>query len=583
MRSSKANMLGILFTFFFAITIRFYMLASSNVIHEIGIDSFFYHNEAAVLLKYHSYTWWLHPLSLFGLYPYSDSPGVPTLIAQYSSISGLPIEFSILVFNIIIVFFAVFSMWILSLKIKNNFYFTFFTTTIFIFAPILIIRTQWSIGEREFLVFLLPFISILIFYILQGHHTHMMVVLTAFTYFTFLTIHLISLFVYGLFLPIFISRGSISSICRNFCLKIHLNKIFDFGVSILLITFSFYSLFILNVIFDMPYSFSIINYTQTSLFSGTDPFTILLNIAVSLSGAVGILLPIFLPLGLLAIILHKNYNLQYKYLYWAFVFSLPILINRMYSRPIIVFLSSMFIGYGAYILVRRIRRINKKGITIKKGNLYINNNKAVLISIILIVLVVNTAFTMWYEEYRSVEEYGKSYVIPYSKDALPQTYEIGIYQKQKIPKTWITNDWFTGQRIQAYSSIPETPGISGCPTFLYNPVYFKMIDHNKLGIRKSTEMEFKYTHQLFVSTYMYNESRAFITIMQHPVYAQESKHMIYKYNIIYAVEYKPLSGRYTGYHSHSIKRSDFYLSLHKNTYIIFSNSNYIIYYLNTNT
>ena len=45
--------------------------------HEIGHDSFMIHFIADSLSKYGHAKWWLHPLSIVGLYPFSTASALP--------------------------------------------------------------------------------------------------------------------------------------------------------------------------------------------------------------------------------------------------------------------------------------------------------------------------------------------------------------------------------------------------------------------------------------------------------------------------------------------------------------------------
>ena len=559
--------ISLLFTVLIALTLRFYIIISSGVDHEIGIDSFFYHSEANVLIKYHTFTWWLHPLSLWGLYPYSDTPAAPTFVAQISLLSGLSVEQSILLFDIFIVFFGGFSMYLLSLKLKKSVVFSFFTTVVYVSAPIILLGTIWSLGEREFMVYTIPFLTLLLVYIIKGTHKWIMFGLAILLLFVISTIHLTFIFLYGLFVGmIFIE------IIRKFVpfrrLKYFFNRKqwLNLSLSLFLLLIGTYFLFIINVFFDMPPSFSIKNYESTALFKGTNPFIILVNIGVSLSGGVGILLPIFLPIGILYIIYKKRIGRMENYLFWSFLFSLPILINRLYSRPVMVFLSSLFIGYGVWYLLAHIK-ISRKDIS-----------RIIKISLVVFLLLSSTYFAIWYTDYSNTR-FHKSYAVPYNIDASPSTYELGLYQKNKLQKIWVTNDWLTGQRIQAYSTIPGQPGMAGCPSLQYNPVYFKLVNNSKLGIRKSTELEFKYTHQIYISTYQFQEIKDYSLLVKSNIESNTAQKIIERYNIYYAIEYSPISGRVARYHSKYIAQSEFFESVDATNFVIFRNQKLSVYYI----
>lgn len=560
--------LSILFIALVAVTVRLYLIVSEGVIHEMGIDSFFYHNEANVLIKYHTFTWWLHPLSLWGLYPYSDAPASPTLVAQISLLTGISVEQSILLFDVLITIFAGLSLYLLSLTIKNNATFAFFTSLVFVLAPIVVVGTRWSLGEREFLVYMIPLLTLFLVYILKGKHRRTIFSLVILVTFVISTIHLISLFLYGLFLSlVFIQLAEPRKVFKKWQLLITNKPWLSLMVSLTILLLAMYSLFILDIFFNMPYSFSIKNYESTALFEGTGPLIILINIGVSLSGGVGILLPVFLPLGIIYTIIKKAHGKLESYLFWSLVFSFPILINRLYSRPVMVFLSSILIGYGVWWFLNRI--------DISKGFFI----QLIKILIIIALLVSTASFTVWYDINRHDYRVYTNSSISYMPYASPDTYEIGVYQKYRLTAIWVTNDWLTGQRIQAYSSVPSQPGMVGSPSLQYNPVYFKLVSPSELGIHKSTEIEFKYTHKLYFSTYLAKENRDYWSLIKSYIKSNNAQTLIKEYNIYYAVEYRDAKGYATGFYSQSLVKSNFFQSVDSNTYIVFRNGDFSVYLL----
>ncbi len=66
--------------------------------HEAGVDSFDIHAMAGIIASTQHIGWLLNPLSYFGLSPFSYSPAVPTVVATFSSLSGLNLEASIMVY-----------------------------------------------------------------------------------------------------------------------------------------------------------------------------------------------------------------------------------------------------------------------------------------------------------------------------------------------------------------------------------------------------------------------------------------------------------------------------------------------------
>ncbi len=64
---------------FLAISLRYPMVP-----HERGWDSFFIHGLVNTLNHKGTFSWWVHPLSPFGLTPFSYGSAVPVLLSVFS-------------------------------------------------------------------------------------------------------------------------------------------------------------------------------------------------------------------------------------------------------------------------------------------------------------------------------------------------------------------------------------------------------------------------------------------------------------------------------------------------------------------
>src|SRR4030067_2271290 len=87
----------------------FALLALINIIlriqaapYEIGYDSFFIHIIANSISEFGYAKWLLHPLSVFGLYPFSYSSSVPFILSGISQISGLEMHSIVFIFGMIL-------------------------------------------------------------------------------------------------------------------------------------------------------------------------------------------------------------------------------------------------------------------------------------------------------------------------------------------------------------------------------------------------------------------------------------------------------------------------------------------------
>jgi len=66
---------------------------------EGGVDQLLYHRIAEAIVRFGRAPWIVHPLAYLGMYPASDSPGVPFLVASFASLSGLPLGYAVLFYD----------------------------------------------------------------------------------------------------------------------------------------------------------------------------------------------------------------------------------------------------------------------------------------------------------------------------------------------------------------------------------------------------------------------------------------------------------------------------------------------------
>lgn len=126
--------------------------------HPHGVDSYLVHWMAESIKKESRPSWLLHPSSLFGLYPYSHPAFVPYLLASTSSITGLEIEATILIYCILFSIIGCLSTYILARKATGRFTPSFLAAAAFSISPAYYRFTYWTISTRGLFITLLPFL-----------------------------------------------------------------------------------------------------------------------------------------------------------------------------------------------------------------------------------------------------------------------------------------------------------------------------------------------------------------------------------------------------------------------------------------
>ncbi|RJS83204.1 hypothetical protein CW713_04200 [Methanophagales archaeon] len=131
--------------------------------HESGCDSFMIHILANSVSENGYAKWWINPLSIFGLYPYSECSAVPFALSGINQCTGLEMEFVLWLFSVIMGLFSAFAAYILAGRIKDNDVFIFLVAFSYSLAPGILAFTTWNLSMRGPFMALLPlFIYVLL-------------------------------------------------------------------------------------------------------------------------------------------------------------------------------------------------------------------------------------------------------------------------------------------------------------------------------------------------------------------------------------------------------------------------------------
>jgi hypothetical protein len=154
----------ILFTLLIILNI---VLRIPSIPHEKGADSFFIHSLANSIISFGYANWWVHWLSVFGYYPYSYASAIPFSLSGISQATGIELEYTILMFCIIIGLFSMFSAYLLAGVIYDDFLFKYLMALFYSISPSIMFFSTWEISSRGPFIIFLPFIIYLIMKNLQ--------------------------------------------------------------------------------------------------------------------------------------------------------------------------------------------------------------------------------------------------------------------------------------------------------------------------------------------------------------------------------------------------------------------------------
>jgi hypothetical protein len=124
--------------------------------HEVGMDSFFTHWMAKSIINEKRPAWLLHPTSLMGLYPFSETSLAPYLLAILSVTTSLDVETIIYIVSLSISIYGLFFVFILTREISKNDLTAFYASFFFSLSPIFVNFTYWTMSARNLFMVLLP-------------------------------------------------------------------------------------------------------------------------------------------------------------------------------------------------------------------------------------------------------------------------------------------------------------------------------------------------------------------------------------------------------------------------------------------
>jgi hypothetical protein len=435
--------LFIIFILFINISSRY-----SSMVTEQGSDAFNYHRMTNAIIRESRIPWLLSPLSLWGIYPASDSSGVLVLLASFSIISNLNLYYNIFIYNIILIFFSIISFLILTLSYSKNPIINSISIISLTISPYFFGHTLWSLNERESAI---PFIAIFILFFIilmrTGSEKKKFWPLVIIILIVGLSIHKIFLFIIPIFfiyslIIIFYSKGISYSLTRKNKNIYILSIILFFSLLPFILNYS--SLSIFNIY---------LQYQQSAIFSSTsNPFIAIINIPISIIGSVGI---ISFSLGIVGIIFLLKKNAKSKielFILGNFLFLLPFVAIREYIKLVFAFYLSVLVIFCIKLFIE---------LDPKKKN-------AILIVLILCCSIIIPQFTIWRKDISQTRyKFGlKDYIEP-------ETFDCSLYLRNELNGPFISNNNFDGIKISALIDRPTISPIvqSAEENILYFSLY----------------------------------------------------------------------------------------------------------------
>lgn len=513
--------------------------------HELGVDSFLFHAMAVSIQRLGNAPWTLNPLSYLGLYPLSHPSGGPFLVAILSDLSGVSAEGSILIVDLFVACMGTLGSFILGLNLIHDGRFALLLASIFSLTPAMIGGLTWQMPTRIMFTALLPlFLAFLIRLAKKSHWQYLaflVILLFLMAAFHRLTV-LISLIALSyLFAGIFVAVLRTLRIRRP---GLFLRSSFSRRAPTLA---AFLVLGIAGGI--IVFTDVLSGYSTGAVATGTDPWTELLNLGVSLGRSSGVLLPLAV-IGVFAVASRRNKDFTEPLLVLAFVTFTPLLFLRDYTGYYTVPFTSVFVAYGIFHFLRSGRSRRARTVAIAGA---------------MSLMIVSSAAIAGYN-------------LRTTSGMSMETYSLALYVKYGTSGTVLFNEGLIGERVVAIANRPYLP-VGGATTAFQSPelLIFSFVNRTDI-LSQITLLPLSQINVGSDSPFDLQGVQAegdWAYILLSPVNNIPSRYA--HYDVTYLMESKWLYGQYTAYGN--IYPSKLLQTAREQRYVAFQDSYASMYYL----
>lgn len=510
--------------------------------HEQGWDSFIIHQMGQSVNRYGYMKWVIHPLSYIGYYPYSYASGVPAVLSSISQISGLEMEYTILLFCFFesVLFFLL--AYMAASQFTNKFMFKMFVAFLYSLSPGVIWFSDWTVSTRGALIMLMPLFIFLLFKSQSHESRNKMLGLALFIFLMAATIHNMFLFFLIILIAFFISKViftmkyavSSTSVGKKGARR---TRLMIQGVFLLVFLGLIYVPVFLNLGLS---SYRHINYDM------------MMDLGRQYGGKLGLLF-VLLPVGIYFLLKTKRKGLPEVFMMLMTILLAPILLSPYYVSLGFLFI---FLMLCTYALTPLFRAGNMKSPDRRKV-------KAVTMALLLI-LVAGWSFQ------------AKMHIISTNKEGKlnpdycdQATYDTAIVLRYMEEGAFISNDYVVHGRISAYSERPNIVDRIYLINGYISPDDMKIVRKSNVldwfnggpyEDKNNVPLEYRYWSPL---KYRLNS----VTLYD----------LKYKYHIRFYVEKNEIAGE-LNYYNYGIVPSPHLQYLDETEYTIYENSDYNIKY-----
>lgn len=365
--------------------------------HEIGHDSFLIHFTADSISEFGYAKWWLNPLSIVGLYPYSTSSALPFYLSGASQIMSMDMEHTIWIILSILGIFSAFSAYLMAGAIKDNKFFKFITAFIYSTSPGILVFTTWDASGRGLFVVLLP---LFIYFLIKSRFS---IIKYGIVIILFLILLLATHNLFYLTAPIILGFWIALAIS-----KIQIKSSNLYAGIILLILFL---IFLLQLSVEK---------------------VVIYDLIVSFARYTGFLI-VFAIGGFVFLLFKNNKTFEEKFLITTLLFLTPIFSVLVYSKYFMIPFEVLLVSYGIMNLIK----VSKT----KKYTKYIY-------FIIIMLFSLSISFAEFYQFGRTSSDDQQSLTPFWAEDSIVNA---ALWTKSYTEKMMMTDNFFVSRRMLAYS------------------------------------------------------------------------------------------------------------------------------------
>lgn len=363
----------------FALLVTFSIFLRSGYIHQHGGDTWVSFLRADIISQEGAATWILHPLSYFGVYPYSYPTGEHLLLSSISQLTRLDVGSVIFISSSFFGIFGLFSVYLLIKCFTKNELTAF--AAIFIFSTFnFVVSKTWNNASTRglFMVFYPLSFALMLKAYKEKQHRLPYSVLAVFAIIALSSIHRIFYLFFGIILLPFLLY-----VVGNYLWNKKRIDISHKKISYILFG-SIFFIFILQIM-----GYTIFDYSSTierpqyfkKLLPNDNPLFLTFNLGATYGTLYGIT-AILIPTGVIALVLSKKRNSDERILIGSSVLSLLFILDTQYFSIFFPPISAILAAYGLIIIFEI---FNKQKV-------------AITISFTAVIILISLQFIEYYIE-----------------------------------------------------------------------------------------------------------------------------------------------------------------------------------------